>query len=1034
MLRLTSSGVAVLFVALVALAWPPPPPNAVTVNGRTFLLPAGFTIELAVKPGLVDRPITIDLDEAGRLYVADASGTNDPVAKQLAARPHRIVRLEDADGDGVYDRRTVFADKMMLPEGTLWYDGSLYVATPPSIWKLTDTKGTGVADKREEWFAGKTLTGCANDLHGPYLGLDGRIYWTKGAFAQQTYKRPGKKDFVTSAAHIFRARPDGRDLEPVMTGGMDNPVDVVFTPEGERLFTTTFLQHPAGGRRDGLLHAIPGGIHGKDHAVIRDPAHAWTGPSLLPVMTHLGPAAPAGLHRLESSRLAAEYRNNLFAAEFNMHKISRHVLVESGSTYTTRDEDFLVCTSRDFHPTDLIEDADGSLLVVDTGGWYKLCCPTSQLGKPDILGAIYRVRRTDAPAIADPRGLRISWGRLNESALVALLADERPFVVRRAMHEIGKRGYRALGELTKLLASSRASTVRQNVVWAATRIDDAGARRLVRSALRDADANVRQAALNSVSLWRDAKASVRLTALLAGESAPNRRVAAEALGRIGDAKAVPALLAAKGNDRPLDHAIVYALIEIGDRAATEPGLKSADPVTRRAALIALDQMPGSILPGDALRDALASGDSTLREAAWWIAGRRPAHAEAVIPLFAKRLADESLTATEQGELTDNLSRLAGSKAIQSLLAGRLADPKSSATEKRRALGSMAGSSIRPVPDTWTLALKLALAQEAIRRDVLTTIRALPLDAKSGLTPALVALADDARGTDEMRLLALASVPGGPTTLSEGQFRLATTHLDGGQTVVVRGLAANILSKSKLSPAQLTELTNAFRTAGPMELDRVLDAYAAGSNDEVGGKLIAALSSAPARGSLRVDSVRTRLAKFSPGVKKKADKLYAELDADAAGQKTRLDKMLASLGAGDVRRGQEVFHSEKAACFSCHAIGYRGGNIGPDLTRIGGIRDTRDLLESIVYPSASFVRSYEPVIITTTAGKVHSGNVRKETPEEVVIATSATEEVRIPRTRIEAMAPGKVSIMPSGMDKVLTPRELADLVAFLKACK
>ena len=81
---------------------------------------------------------------------------------------------------------------MMFPEGTMWFAGSLYVAAPPSIWKLTDTDDDGVADQREEWFAGKTLTGCANDLHGPYAGPDGWIYWCKGAFAEQTYDRPGE--------------------------------------------------------------------------------------------------------------------------------------------------------------------------------------------------------------------------------------------------------------------------------------------------------------------------------------------------------------------------------------------------------------------------------------------------------------------------------------------------------------------------------------------------------------------------------------------------------------------------------------------------------------------------------------------------------------------------------------------------------------------------------------------------------------------------------------------------------------------------
>ena len=149
----------------------------VPLNGHVFSLPEGFTIELVAGPPLINRPITASFDEEGRLYASDSSGTNDPSAKQLIDKPHRVVRLEDTDGDGKFDKSIVFADKLMFPEGTLWYDGSLYVAAPPSIWKLTDTDGDGVADKREEWFKGNTLTGCANDLHGPYLGPDGYIYW-----------------------------------------------------------------------------------------------------------------------------------------------------------------------------------------------------------------------------------------------------------------------------------------------------------------------------------------------------------------------------------------------------------------------------------------------------------------------------------------------------------------------------------------------------------------------------------------------------------------------------------------------------------------------------------------------------------------------------------------------------------------------------------------------------------------------------------------------------------------------------------------
>ena len=96
--------------------------------------------------------------DANELYVADSPGSNAPVEKPLADKPHSILRLVDADGDGRFDKRTVFADKMMFPEGTMWLGG------------------TG--------------------------------------------------------------------FEAVITAGMDNPVDVVFTPDGERFLCGTFLQNP----------------------------------------------------------------------------------------------------------------------------------------------------------------------------------------------------------------------------------------------------------------------------------------------------------------------------------------------------------------------------------------------------------------------------------------------------------------------------------------------------------------------------------------------------------------------------------------------------------------------------------------------------------------------------------------------------------------------------------------------------------------------------------------------------------------------
>ena len=652
--------------------------QAATSTDQVLTVPAGFEVERVAGPPLVNRPIVADFDDEGRLYVADSSGSNDKVEKQLADKPHRIVRLEDKNGDGRFDSSVVFADKMMFPEGAMWFDGSLYVAAPPSIWKLTDTDGDGVADRREEWFQGKTLTTCANDLHGPYLGPDGWIYWTKGAFAQQTYEQPGKAPLVTRAAHIFRRRPGDAVIEPVMTGGMDNPVDVAFTPAGERVLTATFLEHPQLDRRDGLIHAIYGGLYGKPHAVIEN--HKRTG-DLMPALTHFGAAAPSGLTRYASRVFGDGYRDNFFAALFNLQKVTRHVLEPSGATFTSRDSDFVVSNSRDFHPTDVLEDADGSLLVLDTGAWYKLCCPTSQLAAPEVLGAIYRVRRQGAPRLDDPRGRKLAWRTMPPPELAKLLDDVRPAVANRAIQELAALGSGAVSALDEVLRTSAvprtlrrfagwSADARRNAVWALTRIQTAPAREGVRFALNDRDQSVRQAALHSSAVWRDTAALPQLLDALKSDMPPVQRAAAEALGRLGDRKAVADLLALAGSalDRTLEHSVTYALIEIADPSSTSAGLQAASSRAKRAALIALDQMEGGGLKAEAVISLLDSSDPVLKETAWWIAGHRPEWGSALAGFFQERLTATNLTDAAREDLQQKLVQFAENPAIQDLLA------------------------------------------------------------------------------------------------------------------------------------------------------------------------------------------------------------------------------------------------------------------------------------------------------------------------------------------------------------------------------
>ncbi len=729
---------------------------------QTFTVPHGFTLERVAATPLVDRPITMAFDESGALYVADSSGSNDKPAEQLKNPTHRVVRLVDNDGDGTFDTNTVYADKLGFPEGTMWLDGSLYVSVPPKILKLTDKDGDGIAEKREVWFDGKTLTGCANDLHGPYAGPDGFIYWCKGAFDEQRHKLGDGREFVSRASHVYRARPDGTHMDVVMTGGMDNPVDVAFSPRGEMFVSGTFFVHPGNGKRDGILHAVHGGVWGKDHGVLD--GHPRTG-DLMPTMTHLGPAAPSGLEMARSDAMGL--RGELLCCQFNMHKVSSHALSAEGATYRTANTDLVATEHADFHPTDVLEDADGTLLIADTGGWYRLCCPTSTLAKPAVLGAIYRLRKNAAPRVEDPRGTQLGWEKTKTSALVARLTDPRPAVVDRAMALLTKSG-----DVTSLANAPKASTqTRLNILWTLARIDGEPARTANRALLGDPDADVAALAARSAALWRDKAAVDGLIPLLVNADLNVRRASATALGRIGDPRAIPHLLnwAEQPLDRFAQHAIAYALYEIGD------------------------------------------------------AGRLPS---------------------------------------------------------------------------------------------------------------------DAPGS--------------------------------------AGDVARIAHKMLTSPARVKAIT-------PLPIQ------------------VVPVSSPPPDPAL------------------------------VAQQHKRLDELLGHLKTGDAKRGADVFRSAKAICTTCHPMAGVGGTFGPDLTKVGAIRTERDLLEAIIYPSASLVRSYEPSLVKTKKGE-HYGILKSEGAEEIILATGPGTEVRIPRGEVIQLQTSQASLMPTGFDGILTPQELADLVTYLRTAK
>jgi len=426
-------------------------------------LPEGYTLSVAAAAPLVLHPIMGCLDDKGRLFIGDGVGVNWNKAQLEANPPNRVLMLEDMDNDGTFDKSTVFADKMTFPQGAAWLDGSLYVSSPPGLWKLTDTNNDGVADQREMIVSGFEYTGNAADVHGPFLHPNGRLYWCHGRKGHKATDRDGKVVHEGLACGIWSCKSDGRDLQWHSLGCGDNPVEVDFTPDGDIIgVQNLYYSNPRG---DTLIHWLYGGVYERSdqlkaieglprtlehmpvmynfgHVAVSGSCfwHGWGDvvPGLSPQRSDSGGAQGSSSAQVPTKQGGLKPGTTplqFMVTHFNTQRVVRMELTPDGSTYKATENEFLKLHSPDIHFTDVMEDPrDGSLLVVDTGGWFRIGCPSSLMAKPDIAGAIYRVKAHAKQGVVE--AWKQKWSAHDEIPLMNRWTD--PLAIRQGCEAIAR--------------------------------------------------------------------------------------------------------------------------------------------------------------------------------------------------------------------------------------------------------------------------------------------------------------------------------------------------------------------------------------------------------------------------------------------------------------------------------------------------------------------------------------------------------------------------------------------------------------------
>ncbi|MEM9828510.1 MAG: PVC-type heme-binding CxxCH protein [Planctomycetota bacterium] len=1053
----------------------------------------GWSIELLAAEPEVANIVAFDLDRKGRLFVCETFRQNRGVTdnrghdkewlkadlasqtvqdridyhKRLlgdaaityAQHDDRIRRLVDTDGDFKFDVSSVLANGFNgLEEGTgagvLAIGDSVYYTCIPKLWKLTDADDDGVAENRVVLSDGYGVRVAfrGHDSHGLTMGPDGRLYFSIGDRGYHITTDDGRVLANASSGAVFRCEPDGSDLTVIATG-LRNPQELAFNEVGD-LFSVD--NNSDSGDQARIVQILRGGDSGwrmnyqylPDRGIfnresIWKPLSSEQTVSIVPPIKNFTDG-PSGLAYYPGTGFGESLRDHFLICDFRGGPANSGVrsfrLETDGAYYSVAEDDQPIWQSL---ITDIAFGPDGGLYVSDwVNGW-------DGLGK----GRVYRIT-SDAdsgdPIVAQVRAmLAEDESTLPADELVTRLGHQDRRIRLQAQFELARRD-----EVDRLLKTAlnvdNQRLPRLHAIWGLGQIArrDPGHRsRLagqMTALLADNAVEVRRSACLHLGEYGDASSDAALEKCLADESP---RVVYSALQsavlRKIDAFAGTAVSIADSaakRDPALRHAVIYYLAKTQSPENLLQMVSKQSAFGRRLIVAALRRQDSGrileLLSDDdplVVREAVrAIHDSTIQAA-------YPALAALCSrPGVLARLDDEAIrriiSTNDRLRDADSAKRLGELACLPGLSEQRR-------IEALNILGSWAESvdidrydhAFRPIQ-----AGKMSDAAAAVRAklDLLMAstdaIRGAAVEAASRLgvreiAPQLASRVNDESASPKLRAKSLEA-------LERLDAKLAlekAAQVKPSQGGILFRVALRILSrqapdKSMATLIQATESNQAKTRALAWDL------IALRKTPEVTAALESAVL-AYTEGTLPKD-VELNVIQAARDRGDAATKQRLESHLASLQQNDPLGAYLPSLHGGDVEAGRKLFFEKtELSCVRCHKVNRSGGEVGPVLTTIGKDRDRRYLLEAITMPNAAIAKGYETAVVQTEWGDTLTGIVASENEDELTLVQADGSQVTIDPNEIIGRKKGKSS-MPADLVKLMTPRELRDLVAYLDSLK
>ncbi len=932
-------------------------------------LPDGYTATMAAAEPLVLDPVAFDWDERGRLWVVEMA--DYPMGMDNKGKPGGRVRvLDDVDGDGRYDKSTLFAEDLNFPTGILTWRDSIIITAAPDVLILRDTDGDGKVDERHKLVSGLQEGNEQLRANGLRWGLDNWVYVAAGGHHSKFGTDTKLKSWLTGEEIIvgsrdFRFRPDTGELEPE-----SGPTQFGRNRDNWGRWFGSQNSNP-------LWHYVL-----SDHYLRRNSYFA-SDKTLVKLTSMNPPVYAASMPQKRFHDFAASVGNftsacsgviyrdlKLFPAE-EMHafvcepvsNLIQHMrLQDSGVTFTAKrvpgkaELDFFASEDRWCRPVMIREGPDGALWVADMYRYmieHPYWLPPE--GRSELLphyrageerGRIYRIERE---GMASHHSIRID--EMGTEELVTVLNSSNGFLRDKAhqvllwrndkaalplLYELAVNGVTPLSRMHSLCVLDGLNELPSALVAEALRDESSGVRE---NALRLAETRFDEEVLKAaVRLVNDPDPKLRLQlAFSLGES--RDPIAGQALGR---------LLMANADDSMIVAAVMSSSTPCIDLLATEfvrsPGTVGG-PILEPLLTIAL---------GLNDREALA----TLLSEVLILSGERYSSEQfEAFALFLELLANHN----------SSLQNLLSNSSVDRL--GRLLYNSEEIFEQARYMASNVElSSDKRIAAAALLGYNYSSREEAV-----------PLLAK-WLDP---------KQTPEVQMIAIRA--------------LTAT----GSANVPESIA---LAWSSLSPVTRQIALNSWISREPWAFD-----------------LVKRLERSEVSVSSLDTALRSRLLKHdSERIRRLASQLFSS-STSASRSKVVEEYSEALVLKGHPENGREVFMQN---CVSCHKHGTEGIEIGPNLISVMEWSSEK-LLQAILDPSSDIQPGYNSYTCSLQNGELIYGLLISETSSSVTLKLLDGSLKTVLRNQIASLQSLDQSLMPEGLEAAIAPQLMADLIAFLR---